>query len=217
MLQQDQYNQPDYCMRNPPAKVKMQVFYESYSDQSKRFFTDQFKSWYTYIEEMAAVELYPAGNTIEHGHSDGTCDSYLKNSACVGNKIQALVIDKYLKHAPESDHVDGATRTMLFLNCFFGYANYSSDVYTAAEYCVGKTLSSEEKWFDLLSMITSNDGARVYKEVLDATAKFKTDHKLASFDSLPWITLGGAHSKQTVYELLPTVCTNYQVSRSTIY
>jgi len=180
---------------------------------SKYFFTSQYDPWYIFVEEMVSIELYPAGNVIEQGNSDGTCDSYESNSACLANKIQAFVIDKYSLHDDDGDYIDGTLRTMRFLSCYFNHANFKSNAYTAAEYCTEEMLLDDE-WFDILTTVKSPEGNRIYKQVLDFTAQFKQDNNLNSFDSLPWVTLDNdKHSKRAAVDLLQTVCSQYRVCK----
>jgi len=181
------------------------------SELSKYFFTTQFGPWYLYVEEMASIELYPAGNVIEQNKTDGTCDSYDSNSVCLANKIQAFVIDKYSLHDDDGDYIDGTLRTAKFLSCYFDHPSFKTNTYLASEYCSEEKLPADE-WFDIVTTVKSPDGNAIYKTVLDITEQFKADLSLESLDPIPWVTLkANKHSKRAADDLLQTVCNEYLV------
>lgn len=206
----DDYHAPDYCESDMPSKVTIQIYYESMSDLSKQFFTTQYDPWYMYVEEMAQIELYPAGNVIETVNgNNGSCDSYNMDSVCLANKIQAFIIDRYYNHDDDGDFIDGSLRTMIFLSCAFNHPHFKDNVYATYEYCTENELIFDD-WFAILVTVKSEIGSNVYKTVLDATDKFKKDNQLISLDPVPWVTLDNKmHSKRAADDLLQTVCQQY--------
>lgn len=190
--------------------MALSVFYESTSELSKHFFTTQYGQWYIYIEEIADIQLYPAGNVKELQSDNGTCDSYEANSACMANKLMAVIIDKYSKNPDDNDFIDGTLRTMLYHNCYFSHNNFKDDIYKAAESCVDEVLQIDE-WTALDILAKSEEGAKTYSEVVNATDKLKADNNVTSLSTIPWVTLGDSHnlSRQALNDILQTVCLLY--------
>ena len=190
-------------------KVDVKVFYESMSELTKSFFTTQYDPWYMYVEEMANIKLYPAGNVIETDNTNGKCDSDDTSSVCMGNKLQALIIDRYNLNDDNGDFIDGTLRTMKFLGCAFNHPEWNSNVYSAYEFCTEDQLIFDD-WFDILVTAKSEVGDAIYKKVLDDTAQFKKDNGLDSLNPVPWVTLDNQkHSKRAQDDLLQTICSQF--------
>ena len=185
------------------------MYYESTSELSKSFFTNQFDPWYIYIEEMVNIELYPAGNTLETNSTSGNCDSNNADSTCMGNKIQSLVINNYFNSDDNGDFIDGTLRTMQFLFCAYNHPQWNTNIYAAYEYCTETVLPFDD-WFNLLVTAQSPDGAAIYATVLNTTAQFKANNSLSTLDPIPWVTLDTkSHNRGAQDDLLQTVCGEY--------
>ena len=187
------------------------MYYESTDEISKHFFTTQYGQWYSYLEELADIQLFPAGNIVENGTDNGTCDSYGPDSGCMANKLMAVVIDTYSKQPDDGDFIDGTLRTMLFHRCYYAHPHFRDSIYDAAEYCALETLSADA-WFSLEELAKSPEGAAIYAEVLKATAQLKKDLTVDALSLIPWVTVedsAPSMSRVALNDLLQTVCTKY--------
>lgn len=185
----------------------MEVFYDAFEEHSRRFLTTQYAPWYSYFEEMATIHLVPAGNIKDPQHTDGTCVSVNKTSSCMANKLQAVIIDKYSKASDDGDFIDGSLRMMLFINCLSASANFTKDLYSIGEDCLGQWLP-DEKWFDLQVDLSSPAGNEVFKAAIEATKAIKGE--ATDLQALPWVTLDGTkHSQRASGDLMQTVCKKF--------
>lgn len=203
-------DQPEYCEEVTAKKVSLSVFYESTSELSKHFFTTQYGQWYINIEEIADIQLYPAGNVKETQSDDGTCDSNADNSACMANKLMAIIIEKYSRNPDDNDYIDGSLRTMLYHTCYFNQPSFKENIYDAAEYCTNEVLQADE-WVDLDILAKSAEGGKMYAEVVKVTDKLKTDIGNTTLSTIPWVSIGDSPSlsRMALNDLLPTVCALY--------